>query len=157
MPGLPSYANGASTAPLLGETIGANLERMTAAFPDREALVSVHQDVRYTYDRFDAAVDRVALGLLSMGLGTGDRVGIWSPNYAEWALVQYATAKLGVILVNINPAYRTHELAYVLNQSGCRWIIAATLISAPRKCQRFGQACGRDTQLDHRAQRARVL
>ena len=125
MPGLPSYANGASTAPLLGETIGANLERMTAAFPDREALVSVHQDVRYTNGRFDAAVDRVALGLLSMGLGTGDRVGIWSPNYAEWALVQYATAKLGVILVNINPAYRTHELAYVLNQSGCRALVAA--------------------------------
>ena len=125
MHGLPSYANGASTAPLLGETIGANLERMTAAFPDREALVSVHQDVRYTYDRLDAAVDRVALGLLSMGLGPRDRVGIWSPNYAEWALVQYATAKLGVILVNINPAYRTHELAYVLNQSGCRVLVAA--------------------------------
>jgi fatty-acyl-CoA synthase len=123
---LPSYASGASAQPLLGETIGANLERIVATFGDREALVSVHQGLRYTYDNFNKAVNQVARGLLAHGISRGDRVGIWSPNCAEWALVQYATAKLGVILVNINPAYRSHELAYVLNQSGCRMLVAAT-------------------------------
>ncbi len=122
----PSYANGASNAPLLGETIGANLERTVERFGDREALVSVHQGLRYTYTQFDDEVNRVARGLLAMGLGRADRVGIWSPNCAEWTLVQYATAKLGIILVNINPAYRSHELCYVLNQSGCVALIAAT-------------------------------
>ncbi len=121
-----SYASGASTVPLIGDTIGANLERTVARFPDRDALVSVHQKVRYTYAQFDSAINQVAQGLLTMGIQPGDRIGIWSPNCAEWTLVQYATAKLGVILVNINPAYRTHELAYVLNQSGCRMLIAAT-------------------------------
>jgi fatty-acyl-CoA synthase len=125
LPVLPSYASGASTQPLIGETIGANLDRIAATFADREALVSVHQGVRFTYRQFNAEVNRVARALLAMGLSTGDRVGIWSPNCFEWTLVQYATAKLGVILVNINPAYRSHELAYVLNQSGCRALVAA--------------------------------
>ncbi len=120
-----SYASGTSSLPLLGETIGANLERMSAAYGDRDALVSVHQGQRYTYTELNDRVDCVAKGLLSYGLERGDRLGIWSPNYAEWAMVQYATAKLGVILVNINPAYRTHELSYVLNQSGCRVLVAA--------------------------------
>ncbi len=110
---------------LLGETIGANLERTTERFPDAEAIVSCHQGIRWTYASFDALVDVVARGLLDLGLVKGDRVGLWSPNYAEWALVQYATAKIGVILVNINPAYRTHELEYVLGQSGCRMVVAA--------------------------------
>jgi fatty-acyl-CoA synthase len=123
---MPSYASGASAQPLLGETIGANLERAVSRFPDRDALVSVHQDLRYSYSSFNDEVDRVARGLLALGLGRGDRVGIWSPNCAEWALTQYATAKLGIILVNINPAYRSHELAYVLNQSGCVALVAAT-------------------------------
>jgi fatty-acyl-CoA synthase len=121
-----SYANGASSVALLGETIGANLERIVSTFPDRDALVSVHQGLRYTYAQFDAAVNQVARGFLTWGIGRGDRVGIWSPNCAEWTIVQYATAKLGIILVNINPAYRTHELAYVLNQSGSRLLVAAT-------------------------------
>jgi fatty-acyl-CoA synthase len=125
-PHLLSYASGTSTQPLLGETIGANLDRTVARFGDREALVSVHQGLRYTYSQFNAEVNRVARGLLAMGIGRGDRVGIWSPNCAEWTIVQFATAKLGIILVNINPAYRSHELAYVLNQSGCTMIIAAT-------------------------------
>jgi fatty-acyl-CoA synthase len=120
-----SYANGPSTQPLLGETIGENLERTAARVPDNLALVSRHQNRRYTYTEFNAAVDEVARGLLALGLERGDRIGIWSPNNAEWVLVQYATAKVGVILVNINPAYRTSELAYVLNQSGCRMLIAA--------------------------------
>ena len=120
-----SYANGPSTQPLLGETIGENLERTAARVPEGLALVSRHQNRRYTYAEFNAAVDEVARGLLALGLEAGDRIGIWSPNNAEWVLVQYATAKAGVILVNINPAYRTSELAYVLNQSGCRMLIAA--------------------------------
>ena len=107
-----SYASGPSSLPLLGETIGSSLERVAAIYGDRDALVSVHQGVRYTYAELNDRVDGVAMGLLSYGLERGDRVGIWSPNYAEWALVQYATAKLGVVLVNINPAYRTHELSY---------------------------------------------
>jgi fatty-acyl-CoA synthase len=120
-----SYANGPSTQPLLGETIGENLERTAARVPDNLALVSRHQNRRYTYAEFNVAVDEVARGLLGLRLERGDRIGIWSPNNAEWVLVQYATAKVGVILVNINPAYRTSELAYALNQSGCRMLIAA--------------------------------
>src|SRR6187551_3502727 len=122
----PSYASGTSTTPLLGDTIGDNLDRAVAAFGDREALVSVHQDLRYTYAQFGDAVDRTARAFIAAGLEAGDRVGIWSPNCAEWALVQYATAKTGIILVNINPAYRTSELEYVLRQSGCRMLVAAT-------------------------------
>ncbi|HEX4538643.1 MAG TPA: AMP-binding protein [Acidimicrobiales bacterium] len=121
-----SYANGISNNPLLGETIGVNFERTVASFPDREALVSRHQGLRYTYQRLNEAVDVVARGLLDLGLEVGDRVGIWSPNCAEWVLVQYATAKTGLILVNINPAYRTSELAYALGQSGCRLLVAAS-------------------------------
>jgi fatty-acyl-CoA synthase len=122
---LSSYASGTSTVPLLGETIGACFERAVGAFGQREALVSCHQNLRFTYSELNEAVDLVARGLLAKGYEPGDRVGIWSPNYAEWAIVQFATAKIGVILVNINPAYRTHELSYALNQSGCRLLIAA--------------------------------
>ena len=120
-----SYACGAQTVPLLEETIGANLERTVARFGEREALVSCAQGLRYSYRELGDAVDAVARGLLATGLTTGDRLGIWSPNRAEWALVQYATAQLGVILVNINPAYRTTELQYALRQSGCRMLVAA--------------------------------
>src|SRR4051794_38036052 len=122
----PSYASGTSSKPLLGDTIGDNLDRTIARFGDREALVSVHQGLRYTYTEFGAAVERAARAFLAAGIEPGDRVGIWSPNCAEWALAQYATAKLGVILVNINPAYRTSELEYALRQSGCRMLVAAT-------------------------------
>jgi fatty-acyl-CoA synthase len=120
-----SYAHGACDEPLLGESIAANLERTIARVPDADALVSSHQDLRYTYAEFGDAVDRLAGGMLAAGLGKGDRVGVWGPNRAEWTLVQYATAKLGVILVNINPAYRTSELEYVLGQSGCRVLFAS--------------------------------
>jgi fatty-acyl-CoA synthase len=120
-----SYSSGTGSTPLLGETIGANLERTAARFPERDALVVPFQDVRLTYAEFDAAVDQVARGLLALGLARGDRLALWSPNNAEWVLVQYATAKIGVILVNINPAYRTHEVKYALEQSGCRVLISA--------------------------------
>jgi fatty-acyl-CoA synthase len=119
-----SYAHGATDTPLLGDTIGQNFERSAASFPDSEALVSCHQGLRYTYAQLNDAIDRVATGMLVAGLRKGDRVGVWGPNRAEWTLAQYATAKLGVIQVNINPAYRTSELEYALRQSGCRWLIA---------------------------------
>jgi fatty-acyl-CoA synthase len=120
-----SYAHGVSDVPLLGETIGENLERTVARFGDQEAVVSCHQGVRMTYAEFDEAVDRLASGLIAAGIAKGERVGIWSPNCVEWVLVQFATAKVGAILVNINPAYRSHELEYALRHSGVRMLIAA--------------------------------
>ncbi|MBV9367422.1 MAG: AMP-binding protein [Solirubrobacterales bacterium] len=120
-----SYAHGACPEPLLGETIGHNLDRTIARVPDADALVSWPQGLRYTYAEFGEAVDRLAGGLLAAGLHKGDRVGVWGPNRAEWTLTQYATAKAGIILVNINPAYRVSELQYALGQSGCRWIISS--------------------------------
>lgn len=120
-----SHAIGTTDVSLLEETIGAAFERTVASHPEREALVSRHQGLRYTYAELDAAVDEVARGLLALGLERGDRLGIWSPNCAEWVLVQFATAQIGVILVNVNPAYRTSELEYALAQSGCRFLVAA--------------------------------
>jgi fatty-acyl-CoA synthase len=111
--------------PLLGETIGANFDRMVALHGSQEALVSCHQDVRLTYDELHEAVSCLASGLLARGIAKGDRVGIWAPNCVEWVLVQYATAAIGAILVNVNPAYRTHELAYALKQSGVRLLVSA--------------------------------
>ena len=123
--GATSYAHGLGSAPLLGETIGANLERTAARVADSDALISCHQDARFTWAELDGAVDDLARGLLGLGLEKGDRVGVWSPNRYEWTLVQYATAKIGAILVNVNPAYRTSELEYALAHSGCRVVIAA--------------------------------
>jgi fatty-acyl-CoA synthase len=120
-----SYTHGTSTTPLLGETIGANLERTCTRFGDREALVDVPSGRRWTYAELNTDVDTLALGLLDLGIDKGDRVGIWAPNCPEWTLVQLATAKIGAVLVTINPAYRTHELAYALEQSGCRLLISA--------------------------------
>ncbi|NMN99418.1 AMP-binding protein [Antrihabitans stalactiti] len=120
-----SYASGLSDTPLLGDTIGDNFDRTVAAFADRDALVDHASGRRWTYGELAAQVDALALGLLDAGIAKGDRVGIWAPNCAEWTFVQYATAKVGAILVNINPAYRSHELEYVLNQAGVRMIICA--------------------------------
>jgi fatty-acyl-CoA synthase len=124
-PAVPSYASGTSDVPLLGDTIGDGLDRTAARRPDGEALVDVATGRRWTYAEFVAQVDALAFGLLGAGVRTGDRVGIWAPNVAEWVFVQYATAKIGAILVNINPAYRTHELEYVLNQAGASVLVAA--------------------------------
>jgi fatty-acyl-CoA synthase len=121
-----SEARGPSTTPLIRETIGENLARTVSLHGERDALISRHQGIRWSYREFSAEVDRVARGLHALGFVKGDRIGIWSPNNAEWVLIQYATARLGVILVNINPAYRTHELEYALLQSGCRGLAAAT-------------------------------
>jgi fatty-acyl-CoA synthase len=121
----PSYASGIADLPLLGETIGENLERTVARFGDREALVDVATGRRWTYASFNADVNRLARGLLARGIEKGDRVGIWAPNCAEWVITQYATAKIGAILVNVNPAYRTHELDFVVKQSGMSLLISA--------------------------------
>ncbi|AKT50238.1 AMP-binding protein [Arsenicicoccus sp. oral taxon 190] len=120
-----SYTSGTSDIPLLGDTIGANLERTVARFGERLALVDVPSGRRWTYAELDVAVDEVAKGLIAAGLAAGDRLGIWSPNGPEWTIVQYATAKAGVVLVNINPAYRAHELEYVVKQSGMRMVVSA--------------------------------
>ncbi len=123
---MESYARGETEPALLEETIGANFERIAAAHPDREALVEVASGRRWTWQELNDDVDALARGLLAAGIEKGDRVGVWAPNCAEWTLTQYATAKVGAILVNVNPAYRTHELAYAVNQSGLRMLVSAS-------------------------------
>ncbi len=123
---ISSYVSGASAVPLLGETIGQQLDRTAARFPDRLALVVRAQKVRLTWRELHDAVDGLAAGLLAIGLAPGDRVGIWSPNNAEWLLTLLATALAGMVLVCINPAYRLHELDYALNKAGCRALVTAT-------------------------------
>jgi fatty-acyl-CoA synthase len=120
-----SYAHGTSTEPLLGDTIGAHLRRTADRLGNREALVDVLSGTRWTYRELDDRVDLLARALLGAGVAKGDRVGIWAPNRPEWVLLQYATARIGAILVNINPAYRTHELRYVLRQAGVGLLVAA--------------------------------
>lgn len=120
-----AQSRGRTDIPLLEQTIGDNFEATVAKFPDREAVVMPHQNIRWTYRRFNDEIDRVARGLLARGYQKGDRIGVWAPNLIEWVLVQFATAKIGVIQVNINPAYRSNELAYALRQSGCRGLVAA--------------------------------
>src|SRR5579859_6315627 len=121
----PSYVHGASPVALLGETIGDNLRRTVAQFGDREALVVRHQQYRATYRELWDQTTRAARGLYARGVRRGDRVGIWAPNRAEWVVTQYATARIGAILVNINPAYKTAELAYALQQSGASVLLLA--------------------------------
>ncbi|HET6971756.1 MAG TPA: AMP-binding protein [Phenylobacterium sp.] len=122
---MPSYVHGASSTPLIGKTIGAMFDETCAAHPETLALVVRHQAIRWTYAELKARVDAFAAGLLALGLEPGDRVGVWSPNCAEWLITQYATAKTGLILVNINPAYRLAEVEYALNKVGCRALVTA--------------------------------
>ncbi len=127
-----SYVSGASERPLLGLTIGAQLELTAARFPDNEALVVPYQGVRWPYAAFNEMVDELAAGLLALGLEPGDRIGIWSPNNSEWALTQFAAAKAGLVLVNINPAYRLAELEYALNKVECRALVTAEAFKSSR-------------------------
>ncbi|MDT4903182.1 MAG: fatty-acyl-CoA synthase [Pseudonocardiales bacterium] len=120
-----SYASGPSAVPLLGQTIDANLRAAVGRFPDREALVDVASGRRFTYTELADAVDELARGLLARGVAKGDRIGIWAPNCAEWFLTQYAAARIGAILVNVNPAYRSHELEYVLRQAAVSLLVSA--------------------------------
>jgi fatty-acyl-CoA synthase len=121
-----SYAHGASDRPFIGETIGVQFDRMVERFGERDALIVRHQRVRWSYRKLKERVDAFAAGLLALGLGRGDRIGIWSPNNAEWVVTQFATAKAGLVLVNINPAYRVAELEYSLDKAGCVAVITAT-------------------------------
>src|SRR3569623_1008209 len=120
-----SYVSGVSDKPLLGQTIGDCFDATCAAHPDIPALISRHQKIRWTYAEMNERVDALAAGLLALGLEPGDRIGGWAPNCAEWALTQFATAKAGLILVNINPAYRLNEAEYALNKVACKALVAA--------------------------------
>jgi fatty-acyl-CoA synthase len=120
-----SYVHGASGTPFIGDTIGAHFDRIAERFGDRDALIVRHQQIRWTYRQLKERVDAFAAGLLALGLKRGDRIGVWSPNNAEWVITQFATAKAGLILVNINPAYRLAELEYALNKAGCVALVTA--------------------------------
>lgn len=120
-----SYVHGASEKPLIGETIGDHFDALCRRFSEREALVVRHQNQRMTYGQLQEAVDNLACGLRRLGLEPGDRIGIWSQNNVEWVLTQFATAKAGLVQVNINPAYRRSELEYALNKVGCKALILA--------------------------------
>ena len=143
----PSYAHGASPVELLGETIGDNLRRTVEEFGENEALVVRHQSFRASYREFWELTDRAARGLLARGVKRGDRVGIWAPNRYEWTVIQYATARMGAILVNINPAYKTAELEYALNQSGVSFLILAAKFRANDYVAMLGEVRGRCKQL----------
>ena len=123
---MKSHDAGPTDTPIIEETIGENFERTVRTHPDNEALVDMASNRRWTYGELNDEIDVVARGLMALGIERGERVGMWAPNCPEWTIVQYATAKIGAILVNINPAYRTHELAYVLKQSGISTLISAT-------------------------------
>ena len=123
-----SYVHGASATPLIGDTIGVHFDRAVARWPEADALVVRHQGIRWTYSDLQREVDALAAGLLALGLERGDRVGIWSPNNAEWVVTQFATAKAGIILVNVNPAYRLTELEYAINKVGCKALITQRLL-----------------------------
>ncbi|WP_328612707.1 AMP-binding protein [Amycolatopsis sp. NBC_00355] len=148
-PALPSYASGISEVPLLGDTIGDNFDRTVAAFGDRDALVDRFAGRRWTYRELAAEVNALALGLVARGIGKGDRVGIWSPNRAEWTFLQYATAKIGAILVNINPSYRSHELEYVLNQAGVKLLVASDKFKTSDYPAMVEEVRGKCAQLEH--------
>jgi fatty-acyl-CoA synthase len=120
-----SYVHGASDTPFIGDTIGVHFDRIAERFDERDALIVRHQQIRWTYRELKERVDAFAAGLLALGLKRGDRIGVWSPNNAEWVITQFATAKTGLILVNINPAYRLAELEYALNKAGCVALVTA--------------------------------
>ncbi len=122
---IQSYFHSASTIPLLNDTLGGALDKAAERWPDQEAVVVRDQGVRLTFAGLRHEADRLAIGLIALGLKPGDRVGLWSPNRIEWVLTQYATAKAGLILVNINPGYRAGELEYALNKVECRALITA--------------------------------
>ncbi|HOT06849.1 MAG: Acetyl-coenzyme A synthetase [Methanosaeta sp. PtaB.Bin039] len=152
MPGeaAPSYVFRGSDKPLIGRTIGEMFDEIAESHPDNDALVSLHQGLRYTYRELKIEVDRAAKGLLSLGMKKGDRLAIWSTNMAEWIIAQFATAKAGIILVNINPAYRTHELEYVLKQSEAQALILMDRFRTSDYLEMFYQICpqARDARPD---------
>jgi fatty-acyl-CoA synthase len=136
-----SYASGTSTQPLIGSTIGDLFDRVAASVPDNDALISCHQNLRFTYAELQEEVNRFARGLMALGIEKGDRVGIWSPNNAEWVITQFATPKVGCILVNVNPAYRTSELEYALKQSGVSTLIIARRFKSSDYVTMLNEVC----------------
>src|SRR5690349_20867555 len=144
-----SYSSGTAETPMLGDTIGENFDRAVAGFGDREALVDRPTGRRWTYAELAAEVTALAVGLLELGIAKGDRVGIWAPNCAEWTMTQYATAKIGAILVNINPAYRSHELEYVLNQAGIKLLVAAEKFKTSDYPAMVGEVREKCARLEH--------
>src|SRR5512137_404175 len=136
-----SYTCGTSAVPLLGMTIGEMVDSIATKYPDNEALVSVHNNVRWTYREFRERVNQVARGLMGLGVEKGDRVGIWAMNHADWIVVQFATAKIGAIMVNINPAYRTYELEFVLKQSEVSTLIIQGRFKTSDYVGMFYEAC----------------
>ena len=145
---LPSYASGTSATPLLGDTIGANLRRTAARVPTQKALVDVPSGRRWTYAELTGAVDRLATALLERGTEPGDRVGIWAPNCPEWVLLQFATASVGAVLVTLNPAYRTHELDFVLHQAGITHLVAASAFKTSDYAAMIAEVRPRCPELD---------
>jgi len=121
----PSYVHGAGATPLIGVTIGEYFDQIAERYAEHDALIVRHQQVRWAWRELKQRVDDFTAGLLALGLERGERIGIWSPNNAEWVVSQFATAKAGLILVNINPAYRVSELEYALNKAGCKALITA--------------------------------
>ncbi|PZP49556.1 MAG: AMP-binding protein, partial [Pseudopedobacter saltans] len=162
-----SYTNGVSEFPLLGDTIGQNFKRTVEQYPNNLALAFPFQNIELTYQEFWDKTTQLAKSLLATGLANGDRVGIWAPNRYEWTIVQYATARIGLVLVNVNPAYREKELVYVLNQSGCRMLIAANSFktsfyeelwkSAKSSCPEVKYSCFLDTEWDDLLKKADVV
>ena len=144
-----SYVHGASEVPFIGETIGVHFDRMAERFGERDALIVRHQRVRWTYRELKERVDAFAAGLVELGIERGDRMGIWSPNNAEWVVAQFATAKAGLILVNINPAYRVTELEYALAKAGCVALITATQFKSSDYLGMLREAAPRLLQLRH--------
>ena len=138
---LPSYVHCPCEVPLLGETIGICLDRIAATYPDNEAVVSIHQNLRFTYHEFNQIVNRAAKALINLGIERGDRVAIWSTNNYEWVVAQFATAKIGAILVNVNPAYRVHELEYVLKQSRCKVLMLIESFKTSNYVDMFYKVC----------------
>ena len=139
-----SYVHGASPQPLIGETIGRHFDRCAGRWAERDALIACQQGIRLTYRELRTQVDAIAAGLVALGFLPGDRIGIWSPNTAEWTLIQFATAKAGIILVNINPAYRVAELEYALNVAGCAGLVLAPLVQEQRLCRHAAGPCPGD-------------
>src|SRR5215813_275305 len=139
----PSYVHGASATPLIGDTIGMHFDRIVERFGGRDALIVRHQQIRWTYRELKERVDAFAAGLLALGLARSDRIGIWSPNNAEWVIAQFATAKAGLILVNINPAHRITELEYALAKAGCASLITAAQFKSSNYLEMLREAAPR--------------
>ncbi|MFF8867310.1 AMP-binding protein [Streptomyces sp. NPDC015139] len=147
---LPSHTKGTHPLPLLDETIGDHFRRTVASFAHRDALVDCDGDGRrWSYAELDACTDALAAGFLGLGVEPGDRIGLWSPNNAEWVVTQYAAAKIGAVLVNINPAYRTHELEYVLGHAGVRVLVAARTLRTADAATMIAEVAPRCPALRH--------